>query len=920
MFQALYENYVDASNPAVQKIQQNIIRYNDVEPNLLQVNASAGYTFPNSTTPITNTQATGINAIMNTTTASFFGNENFPALPFAPQVFTGPTDTLRPELNTCRSYTGYTGLSNLMKNITDPDAKQRCGWRYKPGLGPVAQVSQGAFGNSNGPLDPANPKVDAVGSGTKYFWNLQEAEKTMVTDICKSVNSCQDLNQIPATAAGDVTNLCGYCTTSKKVIPIVRNPDGSVRSKFTDADLQCASRNIVTADKTATQCPAPNPNDPPSSRPICISGPLSRDCLTLATYYAGCTPQGTLGLALSQGKNQKDLAADLRNKQSFQVYQSLANPILNNEMLTSGNATMYAAFMNINTVHNSMNSPNTKLRTAARDLCTSRGLFEQYDFCNDLKDNDTDYDVGCMQKFFLKSGGTIQGSAYPKQKSTSMTWGQYKKSVMNLVNRSRGVTSQVENFVDPLDQRVALNDLIGLGIQGPAPGVSRSEENQGCEVFWFDRRDGETCMGRRAVLSATGKNIPWIQAGGGEVDGTGLSDMVRFVSFFDIRPENAEKIQFGITTDDGFRLALNQNPYVVKNTTMLFNRDYDQGPTFHQSQDFPVSADSSQQPNIFTITWAETGGGATFTPHFKIPGKLNQWQAITNTANQSINASWQSICYFTQEIEAPSLSFQVYNRLTEKKSLITSTTVNETAFCEKRMFFPFLKSTATVGKIVQAADPVLPNNFPILSLAPYQIWKTSNKIAFSGFRTITFCFRLLEIPNSADRFPIFTWKSPQRFANGSLGLSILLTKLNTTTARVQLVATYEGRINILFESVSNGFNVPINTWMMATITLDTESKFQRTVKRANFFVQSLANLSKGDLFSNGTMTTVGTNGALLFNEYKMNRNMAGFLELGSPATNVQVAWLHFFDRMWSSSDIEMFRKEATLNWQGRWFE
>ncbi len=919
MFQALYENYVDTSDAAAQTLQNNIIRYNNVEPNLIQLNTSAGYTFPNSAQPVNSGQAATLQSIMNTNSNTFFGNENFPALEFAPEVFNGPRDTVRDELANCRSFTGYSGLSNLIRNTPNLDAPLRCGWRYKPGLGPVPQVAQGAYGNSNGPVDPANPKNDAVGNGTRYFWNLKDAEKTMLVDVCKSINTCQDLTQIPATAAGDVTALCGYCTTSKKAIPITRDSTGLTRSKYTDSDLQCLSQNIITADKVA-QCPQPNPNDPPSSRPLCFSGPLSRDCITLATYYAGCSPQGTLGLALSQGRNQTDLAADLRTKKSYQVYQSLANPILNDDMLKSGDATMYAAFMNLHNVYKSMGSPNAKLRTAAKDLCVSSGLFDQYDFCNDLKDNDTDYDVGCMQKYFLKSGGTTEGRAYPVTKNTSMTWGQYKKYVNDLATKASGSSGTTESFTDPLQQREAINDLKGLGLQGPAPGVTRSEENQGCEVFWFDRKDGETLMGRRAVLSATGKNLPWIQAGGGEVDGTGLTDMVRFVSFCDLRPEKAEQLKLGITTDDGFRLAFNQNPYAIRNNTLLFNRDYDQGPTFHQSQNFPLASDTTQQANILTITWAETGGGATFTPYFMLPGNINQWRAITNPSNESVDVYWKNMCYFSQEIDAPSLSFQVYTRLTVKPSLITTVTTTETAFCEKRLFYPFLKSTANVGKILQSSDPILPLKFPVLSLLPYQVWKTTNKIAYSAFRTITLCFKLVEIPNSSDRITIFNWKSPQRFSNGSLGLSIQLTKLSTTIARVRLVASYEARVNVLFESTSQEFSVPVNTWMMATITMDTENKFQRTIKRANFFVQSLEKLVKGDLFSNGGMSTLGTNGALLFNEYKMNRNMAGFLELGSPATNLQVAWLHFFDRMWTGSDVELFKKEVLMSWKQRWFE
>ena len=116
MFQALYENYVDASlnsNPTVQELQQNIIRYNNVEPNLIQVNNSAGYLFPNSTKPLNRNQVATINSIMNTTSNNAFGTTTFPAVEFAPQILTGPKDNLKTDLNNCRNFTGFVGLSNL---------------------------------------------------------------------------------------------------------------------------------------------------------------------------------------------------------------------------------------------------------------------------------------------------------------------------------------------------------------------------------------------------------------------------------------------------------------------------------------------------------------------------------------------------------------------------------------------------------------------------------------------------------------------------------------------------------------------------------------------------------------------------------------------------------------------------------------
>ena len=251
MFRRLAEMFEDTPQDV---LNQNIVRYSSVEPNFITFNTNQNYAFPNAGIQAQQQQQQNTalqaslsnlnvvpNALVGGTTTTSLGN--------VPAIFTGISDTVGKNLEECRTYTGLSGLSNMIGNTTNPQAANRCGWRYKPGAGSVAELAQGAYGTSGGPLDPSDPKKDKVGNGIQYFWNLQDAEKTMMRDLCKSANGCLDMAGMPA--LGDFSNVCGYCTTSQKVIPIKK--DGSrVSARYNDVDLQCAAQNIILPSEAQT--------------------------------------------------------------------------------------------------------------------------------------------------------------------------------------------------------------------------------------------------------------------------------------------------------------------------------------------------------------------------------------------------------------------------------------------------------------------------------------------------------------------------------------------------------------------------------------------------------------------------------------------------------------------------------------------
>jgi len=893
MFRSLYEGFADSDT--INSINQNIVRYQSVEPNSVIFTQASGFTYPNAgneqhkaTSNSSAFQAAigGLNTVTNTRTGV-----SLPAVPNLGSILSGIPNDIQVNLLQCRRYNGLAGLQKLKKDVGNTNVPARCGWRYQPGQGPVPLVSQGCYASQSGPLDPANPPIDKVGNGIQFFWDLDAAEKAMINDICKTAKTCQDLTLVPASALGDFQNVCGYCKSSKKVIPINRNGN-TVTSKYTDAAFQCDPSNIVTADNAATQCPAPGPNDPPSFQFPCMSGPLGRDCLALASYYAGCSPSGSLAAALSAGTNPNDYAADLRNKKSFKTYQTLASPVLNDSIIKDGNATLYATFMNLYNVNRSMyDQTNPKLAVAARDLCQENGLFETYDFCSETQDSDTDYAVKCMQNYFLQSGGTTQGTAYPTQ-VTGQKWGDYKKTVTALVAGTQST--------DPKVQRSMMNQLSGLNLQAIPTGLTRSEDNQGCEVFWFDLQNGEVLMGRRPQLSSSGSNLPSFNAGDGVVEQTGLADYVKFVSFCDLRPSTDKSMIVGTVTDDGARFTLNQDLYNITNPANAMNADYDQGPTWHNTPWLTLSSESSSRPNIFSTVWSEKGGGAMFTPYFIFNGD-GSWRTIS--AGDTVDPVWKDICYFTQEPEAPSVSFEVYVRK------------NTTAFQEKRLWSNALTSTATQATQIKPATGI--NDSTNALALTNQIWKTNKKIAFNAFRTITVCFKLQDVPSPSYLAPLMNFTAP----GSKNGLSLNLSQLTGKTASLQLNAGFSkyGMSMTALDKNKGTYSLQLNTWYMATIMMDPVTKTSKQLQTVRFFVEKLSSLAAGNVLDTSSVSTWQAP-SVLFDEYKNNRGAAGPVSLGGTGVNALIAWLHFFDASWDTSSPQNFKKEATQSWLGRWFE
>ncbi len=380
------------------------------------------------------------------------------------------------ELTRCRQYTGLNGLEQLIRDTQDnPNAPLRCGWRYKKSPGGLCpEVSQGALGSSAGPLDRTSD-IDALGNGVTWIWDLKSARKTILTDAAQQTKTGEGLQVAQSVCGNDYQGKLGYCETTKKVIPVL--PDG--RPMFpTDPLLTCPPSQLIT---DPAKVPPPSLNNATASQQQAslreladcankgMNPSLSRDCLLQAIKNNGCSSDGTLYTSLQAvDPNQPKWDSQLKSQASFQAYQSKqGNNAFTEKLFEKGMSDWNQAILEVTRLQRTaQSSSDPYTRVAARDLCTSRGSFDVYDFCAEIPDSAAigTVDLKCLQRFWQEQNGKPAGMAYPNslkldaQLGTINTYGDYKTAVLRL--RRLTTTS------DPIAQRRANNNFYGVRVSG----------------------------------------------------------------------------------------------------------------------------------------------------------------------------------------------------------------------------------------------------------------------------------------------------------------------------------------------------------------------------------------------------------------------------------------------------------------------
>ena len=678
----------------------------------------------------------------------------------------------------CRQYKDIEGLRKLQRDqVGRTHYQPGCGWRYKPSNGIVPEINQAALGTANGPSlgQPGSP--DEVVGGTKWYWNLGDAEREITTKICSSASKCKQLYLL-----GRYTDVCGYCKTTGAMIPVERSGQ-TFSARYSDQTLGCARADITTA--TTGSCAegfvgsfgtaGGRPSVPNGRGDLseafqvrregslsakegfvdldalnnCMESPLSRDCVILAARTAGCSDDGTLIKALKNA-GAGDYDNQLKTSPVYGTYKSVAAPGITNATLKDGSVALNVALDDFGTLVKNTQSQNQKLALSARDLCIRSGEFDNYDFCSEMRlttviDRNN---ISCVQKFWLQMGGTPEGTEYPTlSKVSGKTFQTWVTSAINLHFKAKSLNGLTQ---DKLLNAEALKQFFGTDSLGTVPSLPRNENTRGAETVWFDYGINHNAAAPPVILRcdlrlAKDKSILNGEVVPHFVDPNECmakynfpsADTKAYTSAFEIRSDMDQKMNFAIGTDDGMMISVNQNPF---EGTAHRGNDWGswahQGPTYYASGKYPVNTEKSGKTNTVVTKWFNGYGYSRSHSAIQVDKTAPHWKNICD-----------SEVYLTQEPLAPWLQYEVCTRPNNRQG-------NANGFFEKRFNGPCAMNYSSTpftsfdveakGLVIQTDKNLrvgIPKGLPYISFTSSSSWRTLSYIHVNAVRTYTILFR-----------------------------------------------------------------------------------------------------------------------------------------------------------------------------------
>jgi len=710
-------------------------------------------------------------------------------------------------------------LSNLAANV-DPKSRLRCGWVYN-----TANPSSGraAYGTIDGPFDTS-------AKGT-WMWNLQDAKKKYHISICKSAKNCEDLGN------DMYTGRCGFCTTSKKVIPI----EGGIAAYPYDGNLACASSSVI---RTVDSCPKPPPPPPPgspaaaayqASKGLCdplYGGRIPRDCLIMKAKQAGCSDDGALVAALKTASDTNYLDT-LKGASSYSLYQQRAAIGLSETALNSGKLTVSDALNEFQGLYeNASSSANLGLKSAAADLCFSKGTLEDFDFCTEIQPGTQGpFSLECLQKAFKRAGGQETGSMYPTGTNRDF-WGSRNtwQDVLNTLDVMKSKTTSVDRGV----QQEAIESFYGIPLEDRSLPFLGDINN--VEIFWFTPDTDLKTPGLLASVFLGRRIRSQIPLLTGSPSLPGANNKTgAFIYFTQIKVRDDISVKMRYSGDSGFIFSKNQP---MSSTYSTFSADVTDK---EFSSYLPTIADPSAsiatagswkfgKTTVNVITGYYMGNGNNFKLEYKqdstVPAECKCFGKPSADGNirvytqdecqsglsgnwysngeclKSGGGSWSAFCsglnsqtscandwslyppgmlYLTQDPYAPMISFEVRQKYQQYNC--------DYPFCDKRLGARKMKwqnygSTGPVPNYVGTSKDT--NMFPLRkSFMEFRNGAGMNSMFLMkmfSFMTMTIMVRFRSLPATGVKAsPFILW------SNASTDYpSIFLTGLTGTTARVDV--------------------------------------------------------------------------------------------------------------------------------------
>ncbi|NDB84902.1 MAG: hypothetical protein EB127_19690, partial [Alphaproteobacteria bacterium] len=347
----------------------------------------------------------------------------------------------------------------------------------------------------------------------------------------------------------------------------------------------CSTSNLIT---NASMCPKPTP-PPPAGSPAAaawmaargpcdplMNGSLPRDCLVKTAAQAGCSNSGTLITALQTGSDTNYLDT-LMQAQSYITYQQRAAAGLNETALKTGKITLSDALTEFQDIYNAASSsPNLGLKTAASDLCFTKGLLEEYDFCTELQPTSKGpFSLECLQNAFKRAGGQETGSLYPSPSNPGSiakwnsynTWGDVTNAIDTLVTNSSSPDRKIQQKV--------ITQFQGIPLDNKASPQFTLNAINNVEIFWFTsdaNLKGSSTYNTIFLGRRIRSQIPNLQNTTG-VRGA-LAETGSFVYFTNMAVTAPTAFNLQFTGDSGFIFARNRGSTVGGTRSMPMTNDY----------------------------------------------------------------------------------------------------------------------------------------------------------------------------------------------------------------------------------------------------------------------------------------------------------------------------------------------------------
>ncbi len=756
----------------------------------------------------------------------------------------------------------------------NPTDKYRCGWIYQPDpTGVAPKISTGYLGSRGGPL-----QLFGQSPPGQWFWDLDAAKRTMLTDKCAKVTTCEHL------ASPFFKGDCGWCNTTKKSVILGR--DG--KPLYPSMIGQNCMPDKITQQRE--QCPPPPPPGPPKrdaegniipdppSANVCKqlpNGKIGRDCLVQQLKLGGCGDEGSLAQALKASRDPRDILNQIRPNQAFIVYQERSPAKLKADIMKDGSIAADLALTDFTALYNEAQSTAaTGLKAAAQDLCVRAGAIEEFDFCTEVQDSQRPpFGLDCMQKEFRKAGGLPAGIKYPTPNTMAdynslPNWGTYKEFVRDLARRTKST--------DPEIQAIALNEF--MGIRREVLGKPKMLAINAYEVYCFQAHanDDALFMGRMYQTGTTGMPIipdtSKIPALAGARDSS-------FVILTDLRPSSAQDIQlsFPAGMTNGVSATVNSDRERFWERNANAPNDY--------RRDFPHNQNDAVNKSCTNL---KSGGKNYMKVYFNhSSGPYAAFRMLYKPCNSggaamTIPSNWITL---SQEFKAPMLSFEVRSRGIRGRQAVIG-------LHEYRMPEFFIADNSNVF-VEDRGTNVGPNNMKYINFeSTNSKWEINKLIHPDSWQTMTFCFRLNR-PNKANSEAIMAYRI------GRLGINSLS----------------DGSIQFNLPDTSQKFGARMGKWYVVNITKKSSAGFLNNEIMVAMYEYDVArsgvSLSEpGSVFRKTYMRNNPLTPGPPFGIMSWGADSAGPISAG-----FSMAWVRLYDY---ALDSENFKKDVNNSWMREW--